>query len=381
MKRSTRGPEGEDRAWGWVAHLRAGGTTPWAEWTGLGQPGGRFLPGAQQLELLRRLNLTGRPSSALAERVLTASAPGRGRPDLELVGATERQAFGPAPVDPGTLPEDELVRVATGLLAEDLVAGGLPDAPRQRRVRLLRRRYRLLGDPLVARPLRAHLLADGRPPGGSGAHVSVVGDDLERLLVHVWTAQVLEGGAPPWHDWLSSLVRRDRLPRRVDLAAIAESWVPKVGADHVHVVLDPAHLPRLVGVRRLPAQPADLAADAVELVRRTAPVLGLLVVPPVRERLLWERMRAWVTDAPGLPLAVPRRHQAWLTERARRMREDLRLGGYAVHGDAATLLPGPGSGDLRGATGPSEPGVLALALRLLHERRDLPADPREGVAR
>ncbi len=51
---------------GWVAHLRAGGTTPWLEWTDPGagdEPAGRALPGAQQLELLRRINLA-RPSSA-----------------------------------------------------------------------------------------------------------------------------------------------------------------------------------------------------------------------------------------------------------------------------------------------------------------------------
>ncbi len=53
---------------------------------------GRYLPGAQQLELLRRLNLAGRPTAALAERVLEASAPGRGTPDLELVGAAEESA-------------------------------------------------------------------------------------------------------------------------------------------------------------------------------------------------------------------------------------------------------------------------------------------------
>ena len=109
---------GRARAWSWIAQLRAGGTTPWRSWTATdASDQGRYLPGAQQLELLRRLNLAGRPSTALVERVLAASAPGRGRPDLELVGVDEARRFGPPAVDPAELSDDELLRVATGLLA------------------------------------------------------------------------------------------------------------------------------------------------------------------------------------------------------------------------------------------------------------------------
>ena len=85
---------GDRRAWGWVAALRAGATTPWQEFTGGGDRGDRYLPGAQQLELLRRLNTAGQPGADLVERVLTASAPGRGRADLQLVGAAEESGSG-----------------------------------------------------------------------------------------------------------------------------------------------------------------------------------------------------------------------------------------------------------------------------------------------
>ncbi|MEC9052271.1 MAG: hypothetical protein VX747_07415, partial [Actinomycetota bacterium] len=79
---------GPARAAAWVAHLREGGTTPWAEWAGtVDGPTPPVLPGAQQLELLRRVNQRAAVPDALVERVLTASAAGRGRPDLELVGA------------------------------------------------------------------------------------------------------------------------------------------------------------------------------------------------------------------------------------------------------------------------------------------------------
>ena len=109
MSRTTPDPseraqhEHEARAWGWVAHLRDGGTTPWSSWgtsAGADEQSGRYLPGAQQLELLRRLNELHLPSPELADRVLGASAPGRGRPDLGLVGVLPESAFGPPPVDP-----------------------------------------------------------------------------------------------------------------------------------------------------------------------------------------------------------------------------------------------------------------------------------------
>ena len=117
---------GEQRAWGWVAHLREGGTTPWQEWHERGESHGRYLPGAQQLELLRRLNAAGSPDRALGESVLAASAAGRGRPDLELVGAGPDSTFGPAPVDPAELPAGELVRVAASVLADQVVDAGAP---------------------------------------------------------------------------------------------------------------------------------------------------------------------------------------------------------------------------------------------------------------
>ena len=74
------------RAHGWVAHLRAGGTTPWRTWTGTAEPSGRALPGAQQLELLRRINSASDAAvpATLVDRVLTASAAGRGKADLPL---------------------------------------------------------------------------------------------------------------------------------------------------------------------------------------------------------------------------------------------------------------------------------------------------------
>jgi hypothetical protein len=360
---------GVRRAWGWVAHLREGGTTPWRDWAGAGEARGRILPGAQQLELLRRLNLAGPPTAPLAERVLAASAPGRGRPDLELLGAVEMLAFGPPPVDPGDLPDDELVRVAAGLLAEDVAAAGLPPHRDPSFVRPWRTRYRLVGDPALADPMRAALTARGRPPGGRGAVVLVVGRALDRMLVDAWSSRCFDEGAPAWRDWLADTVHRDQVPPRVDLLQHARTWADRVGRERVHVVLDPVAVPRLVGLRRPlaapPAAPPDVPADGVELARRVASVLGLLVPGDRRRALLRERLRPRLASVTGPALAVPPEHRDWLHRRAVRMRDEIERAGYAVHGDPDTLVPVQAGGASVGVVDPSDAGTLELAVRLL----------------
>lgn len=352
---------GVARAWGWVAHLRAGGTTPWSTWADTApatEQRGRYLPGAAQLELLRRLNLQGAPDPTLTERVLAASAPGRGRPDLALTGVLPETAFGPPPADPSALPPDELVRVATLLIAEDVVAAGDPPAPHG--VRRFRRHFRLLGDPELARPVREALTADGRPPGGPSPTVVIVGTDLDAMLAHVWTARAFGAGVRPWPEWLASEVRRSRLSPRIDLAAVAVDWASRVGPGRVHVVFDDTRLAgRLAGRRRSVPAGMELCADAVELGRRTAPVVGTLVTPERRSLLMWHRLRPALADHPGAGLRVPTRHHAWLTDRTTDLRRRLARGDYAVHGDLAQPADRPG------VTAPDEERVLALAVQVL----------------
>ncbi|WP_151083816.1 hypothetical protein [Nocardioides cynanchi] len=373
--RAGRETDGEARAWGWVAHLRSGGTTSWSRWADPAparEQAGRYLPGAQQLELLRRLNVQRVPRPELAERVLSASAPGRGRPDLGLVGVLPATRFGPPPVDPEDLPPDELVRVATALIAEDVVAAGDPPAPRE--ARRFRRRYRLLGDPELARPLREQLTADGRPPGGAGATVVVLGTDVERMLVHAWTARCFgTEGVRPWPEWVAAAERTGALPPRIDLAEIARTWSARVGAGRTHVVLDdPRHGARLAGLRRPSAPTRDLSADAVELARRTGPVLGSLVPPERRALLLWHRLRPLLAGFEGATLHVPERHLPWLSGRTADLRERLAGGNYAVHGDLPDLdapaPPGDRAGRTRrqaGVSAPDDERVLALAMQVL----------------
>lgn len=353
----TSAAPGEPRAWGWVRHLRDGGTTPWAEWSGTAEPAGPAVPGAQQLELLRRLNQAGAPGPALVDRVLTASAPGRGQPDLELVGAAHESSFGPRPVDPSDVPVRELLRVATALIAEDLVAAGVPPEPRPGLVRPWRTRYRLVGDPELADPVRAALVARGRPPGGRAPRILVVGSSVDRMLADAWTRRAFDFGAPGWRTWLDQVARHDRLPGRVDVLAQARSWSARVGRARVQVVLDPEALPGLLGVRRVPSV-APLAAQVPDLARRVAPVLGLHVPGDERTALLGRRLRPQLVGTPGEPLVLPDELHPWARAQAQRVADGLRRAGYAVHGDPHALLPA----DRSGVRVPDGAATLRLAM-------------------
>jgi hypothetical protein len=367
---------GEVRAWGWVNHLRSGGTTPWSAWhepASHAEQAGRYLPGAQQLELLRRLNERRVPQPELVERVLTASAPGRGRPDLALIGVLDDVRFGPPPVDPSELRPDELVRVAISLIAEDVVAAGPPVQPRP--ARRFRRRYRVLGDPDLARQLRESLIADGRPPGGPSPTVVVVADDVEALIAHAFTARCFGSAVRPWREWLAGVTRKSSLPPRLDPANVARTWSRHVGPSRVHVVLgDPAVAARLAGLRSAAPAPDELSAHAVELARRTAFAVGTLVPPEQRSRLMWQRLRPTLARYGGPPLRVPERYDAWLVDRTEDVRQRLAEGDYAVHGQ----LPDPG--DRPGVTAPDDERVLTLAMQvLLGPPIGAAADHREGA--
>jgi hypothetical protein len=349
---------GRARAWSWIAQLREGGTTPWRSWTATeGSDQGRYLPGAQQLELLRRLNLAGRPSPQLVERVLAASAPGRGRPDLELVGVDEPRRFGPPAVDPAELSDDELLRVATGLLALDLVAVRT-DSARSRRTRTFRTRYELAGDPWLAAAHTAQLVADGRPPGGGGRAVHVLGADLPTMLAHTWAAGAFGTGAPSWPDFLARLRARRRLPRRVDLPGVVERFRARPHTGRVGVVLDLGELPGLVGVRRLEAVP-DVPAHATELARQVGAALSLHVLPAEQAALLSGVLRPRLAGVAGALPDVPPEHRDWVEDAAFALRQRLLRARYPVVGDPDGLLPSwserpPGS-------------VLGLAIELLLE--------------
>lgn len=347
---------------GWVEHLRQGGTTPWLAWTDRTAPeSARSLPGAQQLELLRRINLArGRAPlpPGFADRVLATTAAGRGKADLPLLGMPTT-GFGPAPVDPATVGAHELLRVASVLVADDLVALG-PDAVRTSWARPWRRRFRLVGDPVLATGLREHLRGLGRPEGGPRPHVVALGAPLDELLAHTWTQRCFEHGSKPWAEWLRFWRERDQLPARVDLADSVDRWHPR--RPLVRVVTDLDRLPRELGVRSLPSSLQRVpGADQAELARRVAAVVGLRV-PSAERPALMRTLQRRIPDSGVAPVGVPDRERDWVASSAARMTRHLTRAGYPVVGDLADLAPRSAPAAVTGA---DDEQVLDLAIRMV----------------
>ena len=372
----------------WVEHLRAGGTTPWADWvrdtTGPVRPVGASegpgrLPGAGQLELVRRLGLAyagspgalpGSAFTALADRALRRSGPGRGLPDLPLAlpGPDRTSSVGAPPTDPGSLPVDELIRHGVGLLADLLVdAGPLPRPSVRRRRVLARRAFHLAGAPVTTSGVRASLAAAGRVEGGWSPEVVLFADPLDEHLAQVWSTRVQHGAPVRWETFAGRWARRDALPPSADLPAIASFWAAKVGASRVHVVVSDSlerarsEAARVVGTRRPPrpaagGDPTPLSPAATDLVRRLNRVLNVRVPETARAGLV-RRAIALLPGSDGGALALPPQHRDWAERRAERVTRALVAGGYPVHGDLARIAPRHA-----GAAAPRRPDVLTLVL-------------------
>lgn len=354
-----------ERAWGWVAHLRDGGTTPWRDWPGTAAAAGTRLPGAQQLELLRRINGVRSPGAVVADELLAADPPRRSRPDLPLTGGAPVPDHGPRPVDPSDVPAEELLELLAVVLAGRLARQSPPQAPAPpvARRRLWAHRYHLYGDPEIVRVLRRQLVARGRPEAPHGGRGIVVGTDLGVLLADVWTDRALSIGGPAWGEWWRRCSTHDRLPGAADLQVAADEAWQRPGVRGVHVVTDPATAARMAGLRRPPLPPPPLAAVAVELGRQVLVALRPLVPPDVRERLVTEVLRPRLATLAGPPLRVPAEHQAWVAARAEALIARLRQrpDRYPVRGDLAHLVPAgqPAPGAIR----PRD--TLAAGIRLL----------------
>ena len=123
------------------------------------------LPDAVHLELVRRINLrglTGSGTPRLADLVLSTSAPGRGLVDVPLPWSTPPR-FGSPPIAPEQVPDEELIRLAVGVLARLLPGVPPPSAaPDLARWPMpWRRRFRLYGSPVTVEAVRRQLLRPG----------------------------------------------------------------------------------------------------------------------------------------------------------------------------------------------------------------------------
>lgn len=351
------------RAWGWLAHLRAGGTTDWSAWTDAGQPGtGRF-PGAQHLELVRRLNLLGPTDPALVARVLASAGPGRGHQQLTLLG-DDHPGFGTPPLDPTDLPAEELVRLASAVLADLVVERGVVPGPVPRPP-LLRKRFVLYGDPWLVRSARDQLQAAGMPPGGRALRAIVVVSPVDDHLADIWTGLAVHTAVPRWSIWLSRL--GGRLPARNDPVTLARELSRRRGRRRVHVCLGLDAVADVLGAEL--SDPPRLSHAAVDGLRRVWSVLRVVVGDDQARTFAASTLVPWLAaaDDRGLPRpVVPPARQRWLHAEAKRWADS--LAGYAVHGGGAgaglaDLVPG----DPDRTTPPTDDEVLHVMVRALHE--------------
>lgn len=389
----------------WVAHLRAGGRTPWSQWEYDDEPGEPTrqgpVPGAAPLEVVRRLAMHRCASdlvdtgdfTALADVVLARSGPGRGMGEIPLPhkGIEQATAVGTPPTDPADVPVEELLRVCVGALAELLVT--TPPDPEPVTSPTRRRRpwatsFRLVGAPASRASVRAVLAANRHVEGGRRPTVLVLADPLEEMLGQVWSARVQRGATVRWPRLLANLVRADRLPPAVDLTQVAARWADRVGADRVHVLLPdggPAarQAAGLLGLRLREAtfddrgalpeprwlpEPLRLSAPETEVLRRVNAVLSVRV-PAARHHALVRRAARLLRESPGAavpPAAVPPDVAAWVRARAEQMHDQLLAGGYAVHGDPERLAAGGGAPLRRSAV---LDVALAACLRVAHDNR------------
>ena len=362
------GRDYDTAVWSWSQHLRGGGSTPWAQWRSGDHddrpPAGWIPPGAAQLEVVRRAALRRRrpaETAALADVVLSRSGPGRGRAwqPLDWPGAPPR-SFGAPAVDPADVPVSELLRVAAGALTELVLrpAGAEPSAPATGRRGLLTRTppFELAGSPVTTSAVRRELAARGHVEGGRKPTVVLLVEPLDQALAQVWSARVQRGAPVRWPGFVDRWAGRRDLPPSADVAAIAALWAEGVGADRVHVVPGPASVDDAVrstvaaiGLRpgrpttAGPARWRDLSPGAVDALRRVNSVLNVRVAEQRRDiarHVARDALAATVTGEGDLHRwTVPEAHRDWVTDRARRLADDLSQGGYAVHGRLDRVVP------------------------------------------
>jgi hypothetical protein len=84
----------------------------------------------------------------------------------------------------------------------------------------------------------------------------------------------------------------------------------------------------------------DLSPAAVDVLRRVNAVLSVRVTPERQRSVLPGLVDDLASvSPPGPGLTVPRPFQDWARSRAERIAEELRSGGYPVHGSLEGILP------------------------------------------
>lgn len=391
---TTQG-EYAERVRAWAGQLRVGSTQTWTEFlaspaiAALPWDADAPLPGAAQLELVRRLAVERPPQhSRLAELVLGTAGGGRGLVDVPLpwpAGELDRPGIGTPPVASEVLPADEVLRVAAAVLVRLLAAERPgPQTGPGRTWRPWRRSVTLLGAPATAALLRGALREHGLREGGARTTYVVLGGPLDELMAQRWSARVRAGAGMRWQRMWRTAEIHDRVPRGIAVSALAARLADEVGTARVHVVLgaDADATARLVGeVLDVELGSFEDRHDplATDLLRRVNPLLTLAVGVDRRREIV---ARVWPEVAAGEdsgPLGVPAGHRDWAVRTGERMATALTSGRYAVHGDPALVVPAHPAG-VRRAPDPDD--VLRHALGVIDRawRRKLADELTAGEA-
>lgn len=346
-----------ERVRAWAGQLRTGSTQTWREFlAGPDVPGAPLdgdgpLPGAAQLELVRRLaeraeDLPG--FVGLADLVIATAGPGRGLVDAPLPWSAVR-SVGTPPVQPDELPAEEILRACAGVLARLLAPEAALPAPRPSRPwRPWRRGFTLLGAPTTVDQVRSALLERGLREGGAKTTWFVLGGPLEEMMAQRWSARVRAGAGLRWQRLWRTSATNDRLPPAIALPTIAGHVAEEFGATRVHVVLadGPAGALQVVAdVLGVSAGPLEPRVDvlATDLLRRVNPVLGLAVGEEGRRRVVDRVWRQIAAGEDSAPLGAPAAQLDWAIATGERMAGALGGGRaarrYAVHGDPALVVP------------------------------------------
>ena len=354
----TAAPTYEQAVSSWAGHLRAGGTTPWSAWKpaagdDVGDPVLRPLPDATHLAGGRLTNRAAGPAATslagLADRVFATASPGRGLIDVPLPWPESPRHFGTPARDPSTLPEEELVRLAVGVLAH-LLPGVPPPPARQRHSPWplpWRSRFLLHGSPATAAAVRHSLLAQGHVETDFRPTHVVIARPVEVMMAEHWGETVRNGGILKWSTIWRRAEAAGRLPGPIDVPAIADRLAGR-RREPLHVVVArEADVAASLAAGVLGARPAEMhgTGDAAmsDLLRRLNR-LTALTQGPARVRDLSRTLVALLGETPSGPddavrPATPPASLPWARAIAASAADRLRDAGYAVHGEPDALAP------------------------------------------
>ena len=359
----------------WAEHLRHGGTTPWADFAAGAPPAAPLhpLPDAIHLELVRRINsrgVVGTGTPRLVDLVLATAAPGRGLLDVPLPWP-EAPRFGTPPIEPGSVPDEELIRLAVGVLARLLP--GVPTPPTApdlvRWPVPWRRRFRLYGSPLTVAAVRGHLLRRGLVESDWRPVHLVLGRPLEVMMAEHWAATSAAGAHLQWVRLWRRAEALDALPRGLDVVAAAERLSRPVRAGRSRRV-EPVHLvvaETLDEVAALVAETLGVRPDGIDgtaagtdpartdLLRRLNRLTTVTHGPGHVRRLSarLDHVLAQVLPDAGAATGptVPEGAADWARATTDAAVRRTARAGYAVHGDPQALAPSrnglPGTVDRR----------------------------------